>query len=961
MSDADPPYEEAVSGLDLASDSETMPLKGEEQPARKALGLHPGSRVGRYLIIEKLGEGGMGIVYKAYDPDLDRRIALKVLRSKRRKKKRGARATARLIREAQALAQLSHPNVVAAYDVGTLGADIYVAMELVEGQSLHQWQKNSKPSQEEIIQVMMAAGRGIAAAHRAGIVHRDIKPDNIVRGNDGRVRVVDFGLARALAYPDSTDHQHDWKSTPLSSSRDSLHTEDPDSQTFPSETTWSEDSRLRAPLTVEGSVIGTPGYMAPEQYLSVELDEYSDQYSFCASLFRLLYGRRPHAGKSPKEIKILTTSGQIENPHDPAVPAWLRKIVMRGLALRKQDRFASMEALLQALDKNPRRRRRRWLSMAAVTVLLATGLAAVFAWQAHRFGMCHGASDILAQTWNDASRQSIRHSFLATGVAFAADTQQRVEQALGKYAEQWVAMHTEACEATRVRGEQSAQMMDLRMACLARRLDQMQALLELFSQNVDRQIVERASRAVSALPSLTRCADRKLLSLPIAPPDAGPMQEQVKKIRSLQAQAQAHHDTGKFSLGLQKATVALGQARNTQYPPLLAEVLYLQARIQFRLGKYPEAEKNYLESWQIAESAGDDYQRALTGLDLMHLIGDMQGDFQRGMQWSQITKGIVDRLGKDTKLSADWHNVTASILTEKGDYDQALSHYRQALSLREKLYDAPNVAIGVSLNNMAYLFNRRGESEKAARYLSQALAIHEQTMGPEHPFVGTTLDNLSLAYSEMGRYGEAEKASRRALVVGQSALGPDHPAVGKTLEILGWIMAGLGRSQEAMEHLNRARQIIAAALGADHPDLGWCYEDLGAVYVGAQKWRQADKSLIEAQRIFAKTYTKQHPRIASVRSWRGCALTHLQKSNSARRELEAALSLCDKLQCEPVVVPRSQFCLAQLIWQIGCPGNQPCQRRARALAGKAQQAYARMKYKGKENQQIKTWLAQHTL
>ena len=312
-----------------STDGVTRPVRIRSQP--------PGKQLGRYTVLERLGAGAMGVVYRAEDPELGRKVALKLLH------RPDASLTDRLVREARSMAQVNHPNVVAVYDVGETDGASYIAMELVEGQSLRAWQATPH-AVNEIVEAYIAAGRGLAAAHAAGIVHRDFKPDNcLVGGIDGRVRVTDFGLAAA---------------------RPSAGVEMP---------TIGDVN-----LTTSGSVLGTPAYMAPEQFTGGNVDARTDQFNFCVSLYEALYGQRPFVGKTFPELGENVCEGRVRPaPPTSKVSRALRAIILRGLAVKPGDRFPTMDHLLTELGRDRARPWRRTAVAAAVVAgLLALGLGA---------------------------------------------------------------------------------------------------------------------------------------------------------------------------------------------------------------------------------------------------------------------------------------------------------------------------------------------------------------------------------------------------------------------------------------------------------------------------------------------------------------------------------------------------------------------------------------------------------
>jgi hypothetical protein len=323
----------------------------------------PGTRLGRYVLVERIGAGGMGVVYAAHDPDLDRKIAIKLLHPDVFGEINSSHGEARLRREAQALARLSHPNVVAVYDYGLFEQQVFVAMEYVDGRSLGAWLAESPRGWQEIVEVYAQAGRALAAAHALGIVHRDFKPDNAMIDRGGRVRVLDFGLARAV----TTTTGDSSGSTPVPSEEDGVSADEPAD---------SRRSPFAAPLTRAGGAVGTPRYMAPEQHEG-RADARSDQFSYAVALYEALYGEPPFPGFRRKERLDAIALNRVRTPpKGTKVPVWLRQALLVALRAEPGERHLSMDALLSALARDPRERNRRRV---VVGVGAAVGVAAAIA------------------------------------------------------------------------------------------------------------------------------------------------------------------------------------------------------------------------------------------------------------------------------------------------------------------------------------------------------------------------------------------------------------------------------------------------------------------------------------------------------------------------------------------------------------------------------------------------------
>ncbi len=324
-------------------------------PGVESTWLPRGALLGRYVILRPLGAGGMGIVYLANDPELARKVAIKLMRADVVGSRLSEAAT-RLRREAQAMARLSHPNVITVFDVGTFGEQVFVAMEYVNGGSLGHWLHEATRPPREVLEKFLLAGRGLAAAHAAGLIHRDFKPDNVLLGRDGRVRVTDFGLARATGPRPLTASTHD----SLAKSGPGL---------------------LEASLTMSGAVVGTPAYMAPEQLAGQPSDARTDQYSFCVALYEGLYGERPLPGATLESISAIAKRalGTREPEHRNQLPPWLNQVLAKGMSSSPADRYPAMEGLLAALD-NPPKAERRWVWPAAALAATAVAGGALWSW-----------------------------------------------------------------------------------------------------------------------------------------------------------------------------------------------------------------------------------------------------------------------------------------------------------------------------------------------------------------------------------------------------------------------------------------------------------------------------------------------------------------------------------------------------------------------------------------------------
>jgi hypothetical protein len=503
--------------------------------------LDRGSVVGRYIILDVVGQGGMGVVYAAYDPELERKVAIKLLQAKTGSVGSSAGGQAWLQREAQAQAKLAHPNVLSVYDVGTLADDrVFVAMELVEGETLRAWLDRADRSWQHVLDVVAAAGAGLAAAHRAGLVHRDFKPENVLVGSDGRARVMDFGLA----------HERDAEMPPGSDS---------------------------------GNVIGTPAYIAPELYAAKPATAASDQFALGVTLYTALFGGKPYA----KEAFQLPRAPGVEPKSPPAssrVPARIQRAVMRAVAIDPAARWPSVDALLGELAIEGSSTRRRVIA-GSITFGLAGALVATLAFGHHADDVgCSARS--LDGIWDVPIRLAVHTGFLGVKAPYAESSFHAVAGALDKYTSEWTEASIESCRATRLRGEQSEATQTLRQACLDARLEQVRDLAQLL-ESPSRAVLDKADAAVQALDPVRSCADVRILT-DAAPTDPIAIRDYNAQELKL-ALARAQLAAGLLVASLGTAQGVLSKAHELHVDGLAADAQLVRGTVLMAAGNIDQA------------------------------------------------------------------------------------------------------------------------------------------------------------------------------------------------------------------------------------------------------------------------------------------------------------------------------------------------------------------------------------
>ena len=898
-------------GATVLADDETLvqTAGGSIEDEGPRVDVERGTTVGRYTILDRIGSGAMGVVYTAYDPKLDRRIALKLLKIPQVD---GALVIARVLREAQALAKLAHPNVVTVHDADSIDDMVFVAMELVDGSNLGKWLRQRPRTPPEILQIFIQAGRGLAAAHAAGLVHRDFKPDNVLVGHDGRVRVVDFGIARnadedPLAGPSTVGRVLD---------------RDP----------FESGADVHPRLTQTGAVVGTPAYMSPEQHLGTRVDGRCDQFAFCVALYEALYGAPPFPAKSYVELRHAVLSGRLQPPPSTAdVPPHVRAAILRGLSVIPERRFATMTDLLARLEDDPARRRRRALGSAGVGALLA-GLVAL---TVHRIAAapppCEGAARHLRGVWDAPVKESIERAFLATGQPYAGKAWESSSRTLDAYASAWVSMRTAACEATEIHHEQSAEAMDLRMSCLDRQLRRLAATTKIF-QEADADTVLHAVEAASGLPALDECADAEALRRgePIA---TGAQKETLDRFEDVLARANALEAAARYRESQATAEQALTLAREIGSRRAEARALKVEANAADQLGQSRVAVERLGAAAQLAEEAGADDLRGEIWSYLGFVIALGLDRADEGERLLRHTDAILERVDATRIERARNRSRLAAVLMAAGRYDEALPLARQATDDIHAIQGEESIYLMAALNVLGNLHDLRGESDEALANLRRALAIAEQVLGGEHPETAKILNNIAIVHKSRGAFADALADYQRALAIRQRVYGGDDPQCADLLTNLGNLMSSAGRYDEALGYQRDALAIFRRQSPPDPQRIGRLLYNIGVIHHIRGEYERAIEEYEEALPLTESVFGPDHPEAAFPLAALGAALVEVGRLDEARALLERALAIRTRKDVPPVDLGEIRFALARAL-----PADESA--RALELAREARRDYA---------------------
>lgn len=786
-------------------------------------GRPPAKRLGRYEIIAGIGAGGMGEVYRAYDPELDREIAIKRLGLGEHSED----ARSRLLREGQAIARLSHPHVVQVYDVGTEPGtgDVFIAMELIAGTTLRAWLRHTR-SWRSIAAVFTQAGEGLLAAHARGIVHRDFKPENVLVTEDGVAKVVDFGLAKPAGVDATPGKPSDEGSTSLRS-----------------------DVGLHSAVTAEGDRMGTPAYMPPEQHRTGKSDPRIDQFAFAVALYEAIVGRLPFTGANPAEYTIAVLEGSvIPFPRDCPVPRRLQRAVLRALSVDPEERFDDLSPLLGELRRDPARQRRRTAALAGAVGLggmIAFGLGEMARDPAvDPAAACARTADVVRELWSEERRRAVSSAVATVASPIAAETSTRLATALDRLTESWAEARRNAClsrlsaapraavghEATS--SHEGASLPAVHQLCLDRNLHRQRSLIEAL-QDPSPAMIQHALDAVDRIGvELERCripAYLEQISAEETLPDDA--RDEIVRILGL---ARQHLDLGLTSQGIQ----------------LLESMADVDAR-----AKWPAS---LVLQWSEIRGA----------------LERMRGDLESAR--SVLEHGALLGLGGSAPIAAaEWHTQYGDVLYALDEVEAADRPYARAQAIYEQRLGPDSLATIGARATRGHLPFAKG------RYV-EALSIYRQAAEAAAAAAPTTEHRLRQAeewvaetLAAMGRFEEATQLARDIVEARVQSRGPRHPQTLEAREQQGVIELRAGDAEAALATLQHVLELTDATLDTgDSLERATILANIGAAHAQLDDHDQAVLALERALDILHdRGLEPDHVKVLAVRANLGHLLT----------------------------------------------------------------------------------------
>lgn len=809
--------------------------------------------IGRYELAEELGAGAMGVVYRARDPELDREVAIKVLHAQPGVPE-NVLVQQRMLREGRALARIDHPNVVRVFDVGSSNGTMFVAMERAAGVSLRVWLAEPR-SPRAIVEVFVQCARGLAAAHEAGVIHRDFKPDNVVVDAGGHARVMDFGLAQTGGEaPTTAPTQHD------------------------------ADVRI----TRTRGVVGTPAYMAPEQHRGEPIDARADQYAWGVALAEALGDARPFTAKT---IDALLVEMRGTPTLSSTLPNRARRVLVRAIAFTPGARFPTMTAAADALA--PRRLRWPLVALAAVAMTVL-GLALL---RPER-DACDGVDAPITVAWSGARAERIAGIFAAASKPFATRAWQYARASTDNYARDWRVARIGVCRAGVQRGELDSAARSRIVHCLDRRVIELEAVLARWEvASID--ALAAAPSMVDRLTAPARCSALETVS------DDAP-----RAFAARFAAATVAADAGQ-PLEAEALLTALA-AELVPHPALRAEVLTRLASVERDLGKRDAARAHLLDALAAAESIRADRPRARAWIALAQSSAE---DFSRAADAREslhLASAVLEHLDHPIDLARMHDSVRGLVALHENALDEAVEALR-----RSNAPSVPPTERAHRMQMLARALIARGDHAGALVELDRASQLLIQTLGPDAPQLVYVLNSSMEPLEYLGRGKEAIARGERALALLDASYGTDNPRRTQLLGNLATMYANTGDRAKARTLQEEVVRASERQLGPSAVPTANAHVNLASTLSELADYTAAIEHLERAKAIYTTALGADAPQLATVHSSLAGAHSQLRRPAEALAHAERALAIREAANVPPGYLAYTRYVVAQALLEAG--------------------------------------------
>lgn len=951
--------------MDTTDPDATAPPPGTAAPTGTEASPAPGARIGRYLSLDTLGRGGGGEVFAAFDPVLDRKVAIKLLHGTEE-------AKPALIREGRMLAKVVHPAVVEVYEVGFHEGQAFMAMELVGGGDLQDFANEQRELADTgaIIDALLQVADGLAAAHAAGVVHGDIKPSNVLRSEAGPFKVSDFGIAR-----------------------------------------------MQSGELTEGfnKPVGTPAFMAPEQHAGALADERTDQYSFCVTAWVALTGVLPYSqgsvSRSTKDASLSATGplDDLETLKQEGPPPWppehrvdgnVVDALRRGLSAEPDARWPTMAALVAELRPNLGRARLRRAGVGVGLVAAAgLGVVGVQTYQHQRaVEGCEDAGAEIRQAWNADTSPQLRATLESSERSYAKATVDRVLPRMEAWADEWASTRTAGCTKHLVDGTWDDDLSARAAWCLEEQRIGFTGAVERLT--VSAKSVDGAVALATSLRSPKECADVGSLMRRPLPPSDEERETRIAALREL-ATARALDRTGDRAEGLEAIDRVKALLGPESESPMLARAFEAEGKLRSHAGEYAASEAASSRAYSLAAGQEDWSTAAWAAESLIFVVGIQLDRPVEGVAWETHARVAADLSGDPFRLHETSRTANlAAVRRAMGAYDEAIALHEQTLELLSESLGTDHPLRATTLGNLAAVYMNTGEAKRALELFEEAAELRKKSLGPDHPSTLSSLANLAGGLAKTGQLDRAKEGSLDVLARRERALGPSHPDVATTLDNVGAIhnllaefelgakaltrsleirravapgtlaeaqtlshlatsKSSLGDSKAAVELLEqclairervngpdhakvgealinlgtehfiledleraeqmfaRAKDIYANALGTSHPGYGAAVNNLGDVALEAERYPDAIELYEQAHAIWAKSLGPKHPHTATAQSRVGTAWLAMGDAKKARPFLEQSIAAFEAGQGVQEQEAQTRFELAKALHELG--------------------------------------------